>query len=421
MRDQTSQLGETHKCTLRAKPTISVVVPTLGRSPWLDLAIESVLNQSYLPIECIVVDDRAASETDDLHAALLSLEACQSEALDRVDQPVSNRQVRMQAYHAAKASMSSAQALQEQTRFAETNSAQIEGFQNKPTQLAQPLHTQPLHTQIRWLRTYGSGASAARNAGVAAAQGEWIAFLDDDDSWHLDKLAQQIEAALRSPALFPVLSCRMQVKTNTAQYDFPRQAYDGCEPLAEYLFCRKGFSKGKGWMQTSTLLAPRALLLAEPWHEGLKLHQDWDWLLRVTARTDVSLTMLDETLAVYRTEDARPSISRTPDWQASLNWIRSHQSSMSPRAVSWFIAIECVWRARASGANHRGWARLLHSFLTEGRPNLPATLAFAAFALFPVGWRKQLRNFCWSDQNKTKKMHLPWEKLWAHSSSQGSS
>ncbi len=36
-------------------------------------------------------------------------------------------------------------------------------------------------------------------------------------------------------------------------------------------------------MQTSTLLAPRELLLAVPFQAGLAMHQDWDWMIRVAA------------------------------------------------------------------------------------------------------------------------------------------
>src|SRR4051812_26727252 len=36
------------------------------------------------------------------------------------------------------------------------------------------------------------GTAGARNAGIAVAQGEWVAFLDDDDLWAPHKLATQI-------------------------------------------------------------------------------------------------------------------------------------------------------------------------------------------------------------------------------------
>ena len=43
------------------------------------------------------------------------------------------------------------------------------------------------------------GVAAARNTGVAAAAGRWVAFLDDDDLWSPFKLARQLDALLARP------------------------------------------------------------------------------------------------------------------------------------------------------------------------------------------------------------------------------
>lgn len=55
------------------------------------------------------------------------------------------------------------------------------------------------YPEVHYLYQQNAGVSCARNTGIKAASGDWIALLDSDDQWHASKLERQQQALLAQP------------------------------------------------------------------------------------------------------------------------------------------------------------------------------------------------------------------------------
>jgi glycosyltransferase involved in cell wall biosynthesis len=70
---------------------------------------------------------------------------------------------------------------------------------------------------LRIVRQTNLGPGAARNRGAAEARGYWLAFLDGDDTWHPQKLEQQLSLAQANHRACCLILCRTETALSTGE------------------------------------------------------------------------------------------------------------------------------------------------------------------------------------------------------------
>lgn len=158
--------------------------------------------------------------------------------------------------------------------------------------------------QVHLIRQPNQGVAAARNAGIAASTGEWIAFLDADDLWLPGKLHSQWQSLeAHAEARMAYTAWQTWESSDTVPTPaFLSQLENDSHDVARW-------HGASGWIYpqllldcvvwTSTVLVNRSLLREiGGFDQTLRIGEDYDLWLRASRNT--SIVRLNAPTALYR-------------------------------------------------------------------------------------------------------------------------
>jgi len=191
--------------------------------------------------------------------------------------------------------------------------ASTDGTRDLVTGLANP--------SVRYIRhDTNRGGSAARNTGIRAATGDYIAFLDDDDEWEPEKTNEQLKMLQN----YDVVLC-------TSNEHGPTIVRFNARTEVTLDDLRKGRFTAGG---TGVLMAKAAAMKEIMFDEGLPRCQDWDVFIRLAQKYKVGY--LNRPLVRYNEGDhARISneILNMPSKEQikRLRFLEKHKLFFGPR------------------------------------------------------------------------------------------
>lgn len=129
------------------------------------------------------------------------------------------------------------------------------------------------------------GAAAARNTGIKASRGEYVAFLDSDDLWYPHKLSKQLSYFEKlDPSVGAIFSAYHYNKKTTQTRTFNK-----VDDWFEYFLKGCFISPGSGLLVKRRIFDEIGFF-----DENMRRLEDWDWLLRLSRH--YSLDFINEPL-----------------------------------------------------------------------------------------------------------------------------
>lgn len=302
----------------------SVIIPLYNKAPYVHKALESVLAQTYTDFELIVVDDGSTDESANIVETMLrEIKGYRLEVKGQDDS------------------------------IAETNAYNLS----------------PINYKL--IRQANAGVAAARNNGVAQANGDYLAFLDADDWWeptYLERMAQLIED-------YPEAG----LYASNYVYYKPGKTHVALNIPTGYINYPKAYYESDAMPVTSiTAIIPRMVFdNVGDFPVGIKLGEDF--LLWAKIALQYKVAFLNEALAWYN-NDVPVNLRATRNLHHPNNHMLFRMDNIAFRLSPLASSLKSDWQSLLDKLRVNG---LLEYWLSKEYHDL------AAQELAKVDWSKQ--------------------------------